>query len=373
MKILIIYGTAGIGHKKAAIAVKAAFDELAPAGVEVSLIDSLDHTNAFFKRFYLESYLLMVGKLPLFWGLSYYITDNFFVDLIVSKLRRFNNWLNSFRLVDYINEFKPDVVISTHFFASEVIADLKKRGRFGGRLVTVITDYRVHAWWVNPGTDTYVVGGDSVKSELIRRGVEPGRVKTLGIPVEPIFSKKTDVYAMKKKIGLENDIPTVLVMSGGYGVGPIELIARSLERLSRPVQAVAICGHNSRLMERLSQETASFRNAKVKVTGFVNNVYEYMGVSDILISKSGGITVTEAMAEELPMIVISPIIGQETANCDYLVGAGAALRIGSLGELDGALESLVARPENLYAMKEAVKKIKKPEACYDIARFAAGI
>lgn len=371
-KVLIVYATAGIGHKKAAIAVKAALDEIAPKGASVTMIDSLDYTNAFFKWSYLESYLMMVGKLPTLWGLSYYFTDNRVVDLVVSKLRRFNNWLNSFRLVNYIKKTAPDVIISTHFFASEVIADMKGSGKFRGSLVTVITDYRVHAWWVNRPTDVYVVGAESVRSELVKRGIDSATIKVLGIPVEPIFSKKLDTDAVRNKAGLDKDIPVILVMSGGFGVGPIEGITKVLEGLSRPVQAVAICGHNEKLAISLQENSRSFKKVNLKVLGFVNNVYEYMSVADILISKSGGITVSEAMAEELPMVVISPIIGQETANCDFLVGSGAALKIGSLRELSGALESLVDHPEKIESMKEAVRKIKKPMACYDVAKLALG-
>ena len=127
-KILIVYGTAGIGHKKAAMAVKKALEEMSPRDTEVSLIDSLDYTNEFFKWTYLQAYLFMVNKLALVWGLMYYLTDNFFVNLAVSKIRRFNNWLNSFKFTGYLLGSQPDVIISTHFFASEIIANLKAKG-----------------------------------------------------------------------------------------------------------------------------------------------------------------------------------------------------------------------------------------------------
>src|SRR4030042_4493938 len=191
-KILIVYATAGIGHKKAATAIKKAYDEMKLPGTEVTLIDALDYTNNFFKWSYLQAYLLMVNKLPLFWGLSYYLTDIPFVDFFVSYIRRINNRANSKKLVNYILDTKPDVIISTHFFASEVIANLKQKSLMLSRLVTIVTDYRLHAWWVCEGTDAYIVARGDTRRDLQRGKVEPGNIKVIGIPIEPIFSKPLD-------------------------------------------------------------------------------------------------------------------------------------------------------------------------------------
>ena len=155
-KVLVLYATAGIGHKKASMAVKAAFDEMNLKDVEVKLEDALDHTSKFFKWTYLEAYLLMVNKLPSVWGFMYYLTDNFYVNLLVAKARRVNNWLSSRNLAKYIISEKPDVIVSTHFFASEVISELKRAGKLNSKLVTVVTDYRLHSWWVSDNTDVYV-------------------------------------------------------------------------------------------------------------------------------------------------------------------------------------------------------------------------
>src|SRR3989338_1814577 len=148
MKILIVYATAGTGHKKAALAIKEALREIAPQDVQVSIIDSLDYTNVFFKWSYLKIYLLMVNKLPHLWGFLYYLTDNFCFNRAIMHLRRFNNWLNSKRLVEHLLSSKPDCIVSTHFFTSEVISNLKKRGLLKSRLITVVTDYRLHSWWI---------------------------------------------------------------------------------------------------------------------------------------------------------------------------------------------------------------------------------
>lgn len=370
-KVLILYATAGIGHKKAAIAVKAAFDELKLDGVEVKLEDALDHTNAFFKWSYLESYLLMVNKLPLFWGLMYYLTDNFYVNLLVAKVRRINNWFNSRQFAAYIKKEDPDVIISTHFFACEVLSNMKKRALIRSRLITVVTDYRLHSWWVADHTDMYVVAGQDTRDDLLKWFVPPEKIKVLGIPVEPVFSKPVDRARILREAGLKEGVFTILVIGGGFGVGPIEDIIKTIGNI-QPLQIVTVCGHNKELVGKLEASKATMK-ANIKVCGYVNNVYEYMGIADLLISKSGGITVSESLARELPIIVISPIMGQETRNSGYIIKHGAAVKIAKASELKEVVEYLIAHPDRVAAMKEAIRGIKKPAACFDIAKAAIDI
>lgn len=371
-KVLILYATAGIGHKKASMAVKAAFDELKLPEVEVTMADALDYTNEFFKWSYLKAYLLMVNKLPTIWGLSYYLTDNYYVNILVSKFRRLNNWINSRKLIKYLLDTKPDVIISTHFFASEVIADLKEEGKLKSKLVTVVTDYRLHSWWVCDYTDMYVVGGQDAHEDLVKWKVPDPRIKVLGIPIEPVFSRKYDKAKILREAGLKEGVFTVLVIGGGFGVGPIEEIVKAIGNLSKPIQIITICGHNEELVKKIEALKASMK-ADIKAVGFVNNVYEYMEAADILISKSGGITVSESLAKELPLVVLAPIIGQETRNCDYLIKHGAAVRIGKASELEEVVEYLVSHPERMAALKEAIRAIKKPMAAFDVAKLSIDI
>jgi len=367
-KILIVYATAGIGHKKAAMAVKKALDEINPKDTEVTLIDSLDYTNDFFKWSYLQAYLTMVNKLPTFWGISYHLTDNFYINLIVSKIRRINNWMNSKKLIEYLKKTEPDVIISTHFFASEVIADLKEDGVIKSRLITVVTDYRLHSWWIGEGTDVYVVASEEAKLDLLKWKVDTARIKVMGIPVEPVFSKKLDRRSIFDKAGLKDGVFTVLVIGGGFGVGPIEAIVKSIGGIAG-IQIVVVCGHNEELVKKIEALESGFP-AAIKVLGFIDNVYEYMEIANILISKSGGITVSESLAKDLPMIVIAPIIGQETRNADFMVKNKAAFRINDTSELKKTIEPLLKDPKSMDSMKKAIDLIKKPMACYDVAKLA---
>jgi processive 1,2-diacylglycerol beta-glucosyltransferase len=232
-----------------------------------------------------------------------------------------------------------------------------------------VTDYKLHSWWVAKCTDAYVVADEEAKQELIDWRVRPELVKVLGIPIEPVFSRKLDRGAIFSKTGLKDGVFTVLVIGGGFGVGPIEDIAKEVGKVSAKVQMVVICGHNQELAGRIEALGGKIR-CDIKVLGFVDNVYEYMEISDVLISKSGGITVSESLAKELPMIVISPIIGQETRNCEFLVKHHAAFRVSRVEDVSAIVEDLAAHPDKLKAMKDSIRPIKKPMACFDVAKLA---
>jgi len=368
-KILVIYATAGIGHKKAAVAVKKALDEIDHQDAEVSLVDALDYTPKLFKWTYLQLYLLAVNRLSYLWGFMYYLTDNFYVNLFVSKIRRFNNWLNSKSLTEYLLSFNPDVIVSTHFFASEVVADLKRSGVLRAHLITIVTDYRLHSWWISNFVDTYVVSNQDAGDDLVRWGILKERIKVIGIPVEPIFSKSLDKEKIRQSFGLKPGIFTILVIGGGFGVGPIENIVKTIDSVARPIQLIAVCGHNEELVKKMASLSPALK-VHIKILGFVDNVYEFMEVSDVVISKSGGITVSESLAKGLPMIVISPIPGQETGNCSFLVRHGAGMELKKVSELKSVLEVLISNPEKLNRIKEAIRKVKRPTASYDVAKMA---
>jgi processive 1,2-diacylglycerol beta-glucosyltransferase len=249
---------------------------------------------------------------------------------------------------------------------------MKSEGVIASRLITVVTDYRLHSWWVSAGTDVYVVGCEEAKKDLLGWGAAESQVKVLGIPAEPVFSRPLDADAIRRKVGLEKGVPTILVIGGGFGVGPIIDIVRTIARLPGRVQAIAVCGHNESLTRQVDGMRPLVKGG-LHVFGFVSNVYDYMEVSDILISKSGGITVTESLAKDLPLVVISPIIGQETRNCDFLLANGAAMRAGGIPELEAILNDLAAHPEKIARMRESIRRIRKPSACYDIAGLTLGM
>lgn len=374
-KILIVYATAGIGHAKAAFAVRKAFDdpglrESLP-DVEITLIDSLDHTTPFFKRSYLNTYLLLVKKLVWVWGALYRLANIPLFDRMVRKMRRLNNSIFCGKFVAYLLSEKPDIIISTHFLANEVVSNLKERGLLSSRLMSVVTDYRAHAFWFAKGIDAYIVGSEDAGEDLVKWGAARSAIKVFGIPVEPEFvrDEPADKDKARRSLGIAERKFTILLVGGGFGVGPIEKILGIVGHWKGPLQVAVICGYNKVLLERVRLLKAG-TEIDIYEFGFVKNMHEFMEAADVLISKSGGITVSEALAKELPMLVVAPIPGQESGNCDYLVRKGASLRIRDLGNLIDVLKSFVENPERVDALKDKIRKIRRPNALFDIARYA---
>lgn len=364
MKTVIFYATAGIGHKKAAFAIKEAFDERGKN--DILLLDVLDYTNRFFKVSYNSIYLGLVRYLPTLWGFFYYFLDNPWVyGVFVGPLRRLTNHLNSRKLVQFLLTTQPETVIVTHFFPSEVIANLKKRGTLKTRLVSVITDYQSHTFWLSKYVDCYVVASDYTREDLIRRGIPRERIKVFGIPCAKSFSEERDPKTIKSKIGLTPEKKTIFILGGGFGVGPIKRIVLYLDKIEKDFQGIVVCGYNEKLYKEIDEITRSSRH-KFKVYGFVNNIDELMAASDVLVSKSGGISVTEALNSGLPMVVIKPIPGQEMRNYKFLKRHNAVLRIKNPKEIINIVEELFDS-NKFDVLRNNVKKIRLIDSAGKIA------
>ena len=191
----------------------------------------------------------------------------------------------------------------------------------------------------------------------------------MGIPVEPAFTRQLDKKTVLGRLGLKDGCLNFLIIGGGFGVGPIEEIVRILDEIGGAIQAFVVCGYNDSLKKKLESLKGNVK-IPLAVYGFIDNVYELMRISDMMVSKSGGLTVTEALATTLPMAILSPIPGQESRNSDLLVQNNAAVRVRSLYELKNVVRRFVRDPEGLRAMRTAIEKIARPNAARDIAKLA---
>jgi len=370
MKILISYAYAGIGHKKAALAVEDALSGF--SGLEVSNVDMLDYTDTFFKFSYPRVYLFLINRVPLLWGLLYYLLDLKLVDRFLAPVRRFFHGIHTGDFVRFVIKERPDVVVCTHFLPAEVVSGLKRKGIFKGRLITIVTDFMPHAFWMAMDSDYFIAGIEGTKKELMRRGIEGDRIKVFGIPCESKFSVSKSREGLLKKLGLEGGFFNLLVMSGGFGTGPVREIVYSFdsegEGIRKAIQLIVICGRNKGLHEELSAARASLK-CRLNIFGYMDNIDEFMEVSDCIITKSGGLTVSEALSKRLPMIIIRPIPGQETRNCKVLTGYGAAVRADSIKDVLLHVRDFIDYPEKIIGIKKRAGLFSYPDAARDIARF----
>lgn len=376
MKILITYAYAGVGHKKAAMAIEKALGQMNNPGLEVKNIDVLDYTNDFFKVSYPNVYLFMINKTPTFWGLFYYLLDIRLVDFFMAPLRRFLHRLNSKKFIEFIKSEKPDVVVSTHFLPSEIVSGLKDRGEFKGKLVNVVTDFISHSFWMARSSDYFIGAIQKTKNDLLSRGIPEAKIKIFGIPCDPVFSISKGRESLVKQLGIEPGLFNVLIMSGGFGTGPMKEIIAEINDMSPDIrnkmQLIAICGKNEALFQELNKMAAGLK-VKVKPFGYVNNVDEFMEVSDIIVTKPGGLTISEALSKTLPMIIVQPILGQETRNCDILTGYGTAVKAGNTKEVCGHIKEFAASPERMIGTRTRIKLLRYPDAAKNIAEFVVKI
>ena len=371
MKTLIVYATAGAGHRRAAEAVYAAFKRRGE-DKDVVLIDCLDYTQDWFKSFYPNCYIFLVSFLSPVWSGLYYGLENRAFYSLIKPLRRLSNQLVAQKYIQFLKTQKPKVIISTQFFASEVAATLKRKKELNSTLISVVTDFGAHTFWESEDVDIFIVAGEDTKDDLIARNIPEKKIKVLGIPIEPP-PKGLDKVRLRKEIGLREDLFTVLIVGGGFGVGPIKELVFSLDSLNADirskVQLIVICSRNQKLFQEMKAIEPKI-SVRAKIFGFVPGLYKMMQASDVIISKSGGLTSSESLACGLPMIIIAPIPGQETKNCDLLAKNGVAVRIDRPDEVKGIIEQLLKVPDKLKKMRQKAFALARPNSAGDIAALA---
>ncbi len=230
-----------------------------------------------------------------------------------------------------LRQLRPDAIVCTHPFPNAVISRLKRSG-LDLPLCTVITDYDAHGTWIAPDTDRYLVSTQEVRRKLLARGVPDYKIQVTGIPVHPSFWEQHDRAQLRAEMGLK-PLPTVLVMGGGWGLVDQEDVLRQMANWRERVQLVFCLGSNRKAYERLSQDRA-FQHEHIHLLGFTNEIHKWMEVSDLLVTKPGGMTCSEALAKCIPMLFYNPIPGQEEENCQYFVDNGYGDVLRSLDTVD---------------------------------------
>ena len=349
LRVLIFSATYGAGHVRAAEAVSEALHDLVP-GVEVIHLDFGEFIGKTINKVIKNTYIEVIKHTPKLWGKFYYSTAKISPH---SVFQRFLNGLGRREFLDYIHSVQPALIVCTYPTVAGVLSQLRLRNILDIPLVTVVTDYAVHSQWIHPGVDMYIVGCAEVAEGLVKRGINRDRVHITGIPVHPKFEKELDRDRIRADLGLKPEIPTVLVMGGAYGVlGGAKRLCRFLADYPGQVQSLVVCGQDDRLYKSLDPVVEGARNTMVHF-GFVTNVEELMTAADIIVSKAGGLTVSEALTKRLPILVLQPIPGQEEENAVFLARHGAGRVADTEEELEQVLRDLLANPAELQKMRRA--------------------
>lgn len=378
-RILILTASVGAGHIRAAEAVELAIKQLSPAAT-VRNVDLMTCATAGFRQAYSKWYLDLVSKAPHLLGYFYDLTDRPPSKSVADQVRRLVQRANLTKLNPILAE-PWDIIVNTHFLPAEIIARLRDKKKSPMRpessqarpnfapQFTVVTDFDAHGLWVNPPTDHYFVATEEAALSLGRWGVDRSIISTTGIPIDPVFATPKDVKFCRDKHGLSHDRPAVLLLAGGFGVGPIEQLFEAALQVEKPIHLAVVCGKNEALKKSLAKIKPPTRH-KTTVLGFTREMDELMAAADVVVSKPGGLTTSEILARGAAMIIVNPILGQESRNSDYLLEHGAAIKANSAAVLSHKLGTLLSRAgkqSKLRTVRENAAMLGHPRAAFEIA------
>jgi len=373
-KILVVSLRAGAGHIKAAEAIEKAIRQRRTGKIkkpflQVQTIDFLDYSNILSKTFYSKWYIDIVKYAPQLYKLLYEK-----VSPTSTIFRLVFDRINAQPFKEYIIKYKPDLIICTHFVAANIANHWRKKYGFKYKVWLTITDYEAHSLWVDRDVDLNFVALPEVANYLVKNGIDKKKIKVTGIPIDLKFTKKYNKEKLLKKFGLRNKF-TVSVFSGGFGMGPIESILLQILNFKFEINVLVVCGKNEELKQKLEGLVKDEKGiedppiaGRVKIFGFVNNMEEFMAASDLIISKPGGLTVSESMAIGTPLLMSNPIPGQEEANVRFLLKNKAGLRADKPEEIVKLIKKVLKKRSILLELKKNLRKISKPRAVLEIIK-----
>lgn len=369
-KIVIFYGSYGGGHLSAARSIKENISENYP-DKEILMVDCIEYINKILNKLTTKAYADMSKNAQWMWKQIYYGSESG----PVSKISNLVNRVMSIKLNKLFREFKPDLIISTHPFSSQMCAILKKKGSINCKIATVMTDYAPHQQWLvhSEVVDYYFVAHQGMKEILEDNGIDENKIYVTGIPLSNRFLLHYDKEKILNDFGLEPNKTTVLFFAGGeYGFGKDRTfnILKTLIEKFEGIQIVAIAGKNAKMKERFEElvdKTASSKN--VKILAYTNKVPELMSISDLVISKPGGLTTTESLASGLPIIVINPIPGQEEENAEFVENHNVGIWIKKKDDVESKLNEILLSPQKIKELKINARLLAKKNSTRDICKI----
>lgn len=333
-KVVLLTTSFGAGHLRAAQAVEHAILKKKP-GTQTKLIDSFTTTAPWLTRFTLNTYLSILARVPLLYKVLYDWGNNSKAAL---HFRLLISWILAWTTGRQLTAYQPDVVVCTHASPTGAVCQLKKKGALTVPIIAVVTDYVIHRLWVYDEVDLYAVAHNVVRDSLISRGVAPHKIIVTGIPIEDKFYLPIDKTDVLQQLALREDIPTILIMGGGAGALPMGEIVAALRELSPEIQLLVVTGNNIAMRKQVEKAAG---DVPVHILGFVANIHELMCVADLMITKPGGLSATEAIIMGLPMIIFRPIPGQEEGNAKFLIEQQIASRAEHVDDLPEIIRALL--------------------------------
>lgn len=370
MKILIFYASYGGGHLNAA---KSINDYIINnyKNFDVELIDCMKYVNKTIEKITTTAYKEMAKKAPWAWGKIYADSQKGPLAHISSR----SNKIMAIKLLKLLREKQPDLIISTHPFGSQMCSYLKRKGKISAKIATIMTDFAPHDQWLvgNNFTDYFFVANDKMKTYLINKQIPKEKIHETGIPISNRFLEKFDNKKIFNELNLSEKKQTILFFAGGeFGLGKSKTIEIFESFMKSPfdIQVIGIAGKNKKMKETFENIVKKYNKLEsAKIFSFTNKIPELMSISNIVVTKPGGLTTSESLACNLPMIIINPIPGQEEENAQFLEQKGAAVWIKNSDNPDTIINNLLARPNKLIKMEENARKLGKLNSTEEICKI----
>jgi processive 1,2-diacylglycerol beta-glucosyltransferase len=372
MKILLTSVSAGSGHVRAAEAVQAALWRSRPE-VKAIHIDVMNFVSPGFHRLYAGGYSFAVNRAPALWGRIYSFWDRVPSEKGIAEWLRRAQRHYSAPFFRYLSCVQPDLILTTHFLVPQLLRqDHPYPWLRRIPIECVVTDYDVHQFWISDNIARYYVAHEELADRLAAQGVSPARITVSGIPVHPVFLSTVSEGLLRQKMGLDPVKPVLLVLAGGLGMPMLEKSVRQLFRLERPVQIMTVAGKNEALRKRLNRLTPP-PHIRLINQGYVRNMDELLSVSDLVVTKPGGLTVSECLAKRRPMLLYAPIPGQEERNSDFALRHHVALRANVPRDLPLLVERILSDPLEKLRFQTNLAACSHPDAAFRIAETSTQI
>lgn len=363
MRVLLLSVTAGFGHHATA---KAVSDRLKARGAVVETIDVYEVINRFIKETIDKGYLFSSKHTKELYRLFYSLAENHGQSYWSGAFQLINliNDLGAKKFARCIDDFAPDAIICTHIFAAQLVNELKQRELVHVPTYGICTDYTLHPFWENvPHIEYVVIASELLIHRCVQRGVERSRLLPLGIPVHPKFNEPVTREDAAAALGIDPARPTILMMGGSMGYANNRKTIERLSLLGIPFQLLVVCGNNKKGYAQLEKQIEEYPGpCTILPYGFVDNIDVMMSASDCIITKPGGLTVSEALARHLPMLLVDPIPGHEERNIEFLLNNGIAMAVTKTFPVDEAVYNLFLNPGRLEKIKEVMAMVAHPDA-----------
>lgn len=363
--ILIVHASLGTGHMSAANALAESFRH---HGRDVVVLDVLDYANPVLRAALNQYFKQTTERAQTLYKLLYSQSDAADVEEAFSGNRLLTMlerpFLSQFEQV--VNDLRPEAVVSVHPVPGHVLAHNKQNGAMSTPLYVVVTDYMAHSSWLVPGVDRYFVPSDFTRRELLIRGVPPELIEVTGIPVSLEINEPKEPISLRERYELPADRPVITLFGGGIDVERVRLMVTQILEGRTEGMLVVVAGRNERLEAALS-DLADGPAMRLRLYGKIDHVDDLVAASDLVISKAGGLIVSEVLARGTPMVIIDPVAGQEEWNADVVTGAGAGIQLRMPETVPPAALYLLGQPQRLELMRRQARLIGRPRAALDVA------